>query len=235
MKNARRPALIGTVAIAAVVVGLPYARARADHMLRMPHGAEVLPGRATRMPLPPHHLVYGTPLDAPFAGMQRAYFGMGCFWGAEEHFFHLPGVVSTAVGYAAGVTPNPTYEEVTTGRTGHAEIVMVVFDPRRVTYADLLRVFWEGHDPTQGMRQGNDVGTNYRSVILTTDEQQARAARASRDAYSAVLESQGHHAITTEIAPLTAFYVAEGYHQQYCHVNPEGYCGHGGTGVPYPR
>jgi peptide-methionine (S)-S-oxide reductase len=187
------------------------------------------------MPLPPRHLVFGTPLDAPFPGMQRAIFGMGCFWGAEEHFFHLPGVVSTAVGYAAGTTPNPTYEEVSTGRTSHAEVVMVVFDPRRVTYDDLLRVFWEGHDPTQGMRQGNDVGTNYRSVILTFDEQQARAARSSRDAYDRVLESRGFHSITTEIAPATAFYFAEGYHQQYCHVNPEGYCAHGGTGVAYPR
>ena len=221
--------------LAAGMLAIPMAIAHGDHLMRLPTPQESLPGRATPMRLPPRHLVFNTPLDAQPAGMQRAIFGMGCFWGAEEHFFHLPGVVSTAVGYAGGTTRNPTYEEVTTGRTGHAEVVMVTFDPQRISYADLLRVFWEGHDPTQGMRQGNDRGTNYRSIVIATDERQLQQARASREVYNALLESRGMHSITTEIDASMPFYFAEGYHQQYCFVNPEGYCSHAGTGIPYPH
>jgi peptide-methionine (S)-S-oxide reductase len=187
------------------------------------------------MPVPSRHVVFGTPLDTPIAGTQQAIFGMGCFWGAEEYFFRTPGVVSTAVGYAGGSTPNPTYEEVCTGRTGHAEVVRVTFDPRRVSYEQLLRVFWENHVPTEGFRQGNDIGTQYRSVIFTSDDAQQRAAIASRDAYAAALRASGHGGeITTEIRPAPAFYFAEGYHQQYCAIHPDGYCEHGGTGVAFP-
>ncbi len=202
---------------------------------RMPKPEEVLPGRPTPIAHSGKHLVFGTPLDAaPPPGTQVAVFAMGCFWGAEQHFYHLPGVVSTAVGYSAGSTPNPTYEEVSTGRTGHAESVRVVYDPQKVSYQELLRAFWEGHDPTQGMRQGNDVGTEYRSVIVTFDDEQRRAALASRDAYARALSAAGQRAITTEIRDAAPFYFAEGYHQQYCVANPLGYCNHGGTGVKLP-
>jgi peptide-methionine (S)-S-oxide reductase len=232
----RRLGRFSLVAVAAVPVAIAVAASSvcAGGLARMPRTDEVLPGRSTATPLPARHEVYNTPLDAPFTGMERAIFGMGCFWGAEEYFFHTPGVVSTAVGYAGGGTPNATYEEVCSGLTGHAEVVRVIYDPRRVTYEQLLRVFWESHDPTQGMRQGNDVGTQYRSVIYTFSDSQLRAARASRDAYQQALRAAGRGNITTEIAEAGAFYFAEAYHQQYCARNPHGYCGHGGTGVRYP-
>jgi peptide-methionine (S)-S-oxide reductase len=179
--------------------------------------------------------VNGAPLEPPFPeGTELALFGLGCFWGAERKFWQTPGVVSTSVGYAGGATPNPSYEEVCSGRTGHAEAVRVVFDPRRVAYQELLRVFWEAHDPTQGMRQGNDVGTQYRSALYTYGDEQARAAAASRDAYGTALRAAGHGAITTEIAPAPEFHYAEDYHQQYLAKNPAGYCGIGGTGVACP-
>jgi peptide-methionine (S)-S-oxide reductase len=181
------------------------------------------------------HFVNGHPLEPPFPeGMRRALFGMGCFWGAEKKFWQTPGVFSTAVGYAAGATPNPTYREVCTGRTGHNETVLVVFDPARVSYEDLLRVFWESHDPTQGMRQGNDTGTQYRSGIYTFDEAQLAAAKASKAAFEKELVAAGYGAITTEILPAPAFTYAEDYHQQYLAKNPDGYCGLGGTGVSCP-
>ena len=195
---------------------------------------DALPGRSERMAVPARHFVSGAALEGLPAGMQEAVFGMGCFWGAEKGFWTIPGVVSTSVGYAGGTTPNPTYREVCSGRTGHTEVVRVVFDPARVRYEDLLRVFWEGHDPTQGMRQGNDVGTQYRSAIYTYGDEQQRAAEASRDAYDKVLRTAGYGAITTEIAPAPDYYFAEEYHQQYLAKNPDGYCGHGGTGVSCP-
>ena len=204
------------------------------HKLQLPSPAEALPGRSEALPVPARHPVLGTPLQPPFPGMQLATFAMGCFWGAEKRFWEAPGVHSTQVGYAGGHTPNPTYEEVCSGRTGHAEVVRVVFDPRATTYGALLRLFWEGHDPTQGMRQGADVGTQYRSAIYWHDEAQRRQADASRDAYGARLAAAGHGAITTEIAESPTFYYAEGYHQQYLAKNPGGYCGHGGTGVSCP-
>ena len=198
----------------------------------MPRPDEALPGRAEAMPVPDRHFVLGTPLRPPFPeGMQRAIFGLGCFWGAEKGFWSEPGVYATAVGYAGGFTPNPTYDEVCSGRTGHNEVVLVVYDPARVDYRRLLQVFWEAHDPTQGMRQGNDVGTQYRSGIYVLDPEQRAAAEASRDAYQAALSAAGHGAITTEILDAPPFYYAEGYHQQYLAKNPGGYCGHGGTGV----
>ncbi|BCO31124.1 peptide methionine sulfoxide reductase MsrA [Thiohalobacter sp. COW1] len=201
----------------------------------MPAPEEALPGREAAMPVPERHYVTGHPLVPPFpAGMEQAMFGMGCFWGAEKGFWELDGVYSTAVGYAGGYTPNPTYREVCSGMTGHNEVVRVVFDPRRIDYADLLRVFWEGHDPTQGMRQGNDVGTQYRSGIYTHGEEQRRLAEASRETYQAALHARGHGEITTEILPAPTFYYAEDYHQQYLAKNPGGYCGHGGTGVACP-
>ncbi len=200
----------------------------------MPSPGDALPGRSASMPLPEAHFVYGTPLDAPFEGMERVVVGLGCFWGAERRFWQAGGVVSTAVGYAGGYTPNPTYEEVCGGRTGHTEVVLVVFDPAKISFARLLARFWESHDPTQGMRQGNDVGTQYRSAIYTTTEEQARLVAASRDEYAAALARSGHGAITTEIAEAGAFYFAEGYHQQYLAKNPNGYCGLGGTGVSCP-
>jgi peptide-methionine (S)-S-oxide reductase len=200
--------------------------------LRIPTAADALPGRDTPMAVAETHFVNGASLRPPFpAGTQQAIFGMGCFWGAERKFWQTPGVVSTAVGYAGGATANPTYREVCSGQTGHAEVVLVVFDPARVTYEQLLPVFWENHDPTQGMRQGNDVGTQYRSAIYTVHASQATAARQSRDAYQQRLAAAGHGAITTEIAPAPAFYYAEDYHQQYLAKNPGGYCGLGGTGV----
>ncbi|ACG73215.1 peptide methionine sulfoxide reductase [Anaeromyxobacter sp. K] len=201
----------------------------------LPAAGEALPGRAEPMPVPEHHFVNGNRIVPPFpAGMELADFGLGCFWGAERVFWKLPGVYATAVGYAGGETPNPTYREVCTGRTGHAEVVRVVFDPARITYADLLKVFWESHDPTQGMRQGNDVGTQYRSAIHAHGEAQRRLADASREAYQAALAPRGRGAITTEIRAAPPFYYAEEYHQQYLAKNPEGYCGIGGTGVTCP-
>jgi peptide-methionine (S)-S-oxide reductase len=203
--------------------------------LRMPTADEALPGRTEKMPIPSSHEVLGTPLDAaPPAGMQEAVFGLGCFWGAERKFWKVPGVWSTAVGYAGGITPNPTYREVCSGQTGHTEVVRVIFDPKKVRYDELLRVFWENHDPTQGMRQGNDVGTQYRSAIYAYGDEQLRAAEASRAAYAEELRKAGHGAISTEIRLAPAFYYAEDYHQQYLHKNPDGYCGLGGTGVSCP-
>ena len=186
------------------------------------------------MPVPQTHHVTGGALEPHDPGLAQAMFGMGCFWGAEKMFWQTPGVVSTIVGYAGGPTPNPTYEEVCSGQTGHTEVVRVFFDPSRVSYDDLLRVFWEGHDPTQGMRQGNDVGTQYRSVIYYYDAAQREAAEASRAAYQQRLKSAGYGEITTEIADAPPFYYAEPYHQQYLSKNPNGYCGHGGTGVSCP-
>jgi peptide-methionine (S)-S-oxide reductase len=201
----------------------------------MPGPSDALPGRAEKMQVPETHFVTGARLEPPFpAGMERAVFGLGCFWGAERKFWELPGVYSTSVGYAGGYTPNPTYEEVCSGATGHAEVVMVVFDPAKVSYETLLRTFWENHDPTQGMRQGNDVGTQYRSAIYCYDDAQLRAAEASRKAYQAVLDKAGYGPITTEIRPAPEYYYAEDYHQQYLAKNPWGYCGIGGTGVACP-
>jgi peptide-methionine (S)-S-oxide reductase len=203
--------------------------------LTIPSPAEALPGRAERMPVPETHFVNKNRLHDPFPeGLARAVFGLGCFWGAEKKFWQQRGVYSTAVGYAAGPTPNPTYREVCTGMTGHNEVVLVVFDPRVVSYDDLLKVFWESHDPTQGMRQGNDVGTQYRSGIYYFDEGQKRAAEASRDAFQKQLAKAGYGAITTEIQPAPEFYYAEDYHQQYLAKKPDGYCGLGGTGVSCP-
>jgi peptide-methionine (S)-S-oxide reductase len=203
--------------------------------LKLPKPEESLPGRAEPMEVPARHFVNGAPLRPPYpAGTETALFGLGCFWGAERKFWQTPGVVSTAVGYAGGHTPNPTYREVCSGRTGHAEVVRVVFDPKTVRYEDLLKLFWESHDPTQGMRQGNDVGTQYRSAIYYDGEEQRRAAEASRDAYGKALAAAGHREITTEIAPAPEFYFAEDYHQQYLAKNPGGYCGIGGTGVACP-
>jgi peptide-methionine (S)-S-oxide reductase len=203
---------------------------------RMIDPDQALPGRDHRVfDVPATHAVLGTPLEPPFPdGLERAVLGLGCFWGAERLFWQMRGVYSTAVGYAGGYTPNPTYEEVCSGRTGHAEVVLAVFDPATVGYADLLRVFWEGHDPTQGMRQGNDVGTQYRSCIQVADDVQRKVAEASRDAYQRVLTAAGHGEITTEIVDAPPFWYAEDYHQQYLHKNPMGYCGLGGTGVSCP-
>jgi peptide-methionine (S)-S-oxide reductase len=196
---------------------------------------QALPGRPHPIPTAERHFVTGRPLAAPVPeGMEEAFFGMGCFWGAERLFWKLPGVWLTMVGYGAGFTPNPTYEEVCTGRTGHSELVRVIYDPRVIPYAELLRVFWENHDPTQGMRQGNDRGTQYRSGIYPTTPAQEAAALASREAYQARLTAAGYGAITTEIRPVGAFYMAEDYHQQYLAKNPNGYCGIGGTGVSCP-
>jgi peptide-methionine (S)-S-oxide reductase len=199
---------------------------------RMPSPDRALPGRDEEMPVPARHYVNGAPLKAPFpAGLQQAMFGMGCFWGAEKKFWPLPGVYTTAVGYAGGYTPNPTYREVCSGLTGHNEVVLVVFDPAKTSYDDLLRVFWENHDPTQGMRQGNDVGTQYRSGIYVFSDEQRAAAERSRDAYASSLHAHGYGEITTEILEAPPFYYAEEYHQQYLARNPGGYCGLGGTGV----
>lgn len=198
----------------------------------LPSPNDALPGRDTPMPVPEKHFVNGRPLKPPFpANMQRALFGLGCFWGAEKRFWEQPGVYTTAVGYAGGYTANPTYQEVCTGDTGHNEVVMVIFDPDAISYARLLASFWEGHDPTQGMRQGNDVGTQYRSGIYTYDDEQQRIACASRDEYQKALSTAGYGPISTEILPAPDFYYAEDYHQQYLAKNPAGYCGHGGTGV----
>ncbi len=201
----------------------------------MPRPEEALPGRDTPIAVPDRHLVLGTPITPPFPeGTERAIFGMGCFWGAERTFWQAPGIYTTAVGYAGGFTPNATYEEVCSGRTGHAEVVLAVFHTEQTSYEEMLRVFWENHDPTQGMRQGNDVGTQYRSAIYWTSEAQREAALASRERYQAELTRAGYGRITTEIAPAGPFYYAEAYHQQYLARNPSGYCGLGGTGVACP-
>ena len=200
--------------------------------LVLPSSEDALPGRSFAIPVTHNHTVLGTPFMGPFAEhLEVAQFGLGCFWGAERVFWKVPGVYTTAVGYAAGHTPNPTYQEVCTGHTGHNEVVLVVFDPTRLSYTDLLRVFWESHDPTQGMRQGNDWGTQYRSGIYTYSEAQAEAARVSKDDYDHRLEAAGYGGITTEIQAASEFYYAEEPHQQYLDKNPEGYCGIGGTGV----
>jgi peptide-methionine (S)-S-oxide reductase len=202
---------------------------------RLPLPEQALPGRPEPMQVPEAHFVNGARLSAPFPdGLERAVFGMGCFWGAEKKFWQLPGVYSTAVGYAAGSTPNPTYREVCSGMTGHNEVVLVVFDPRKVSYDTLLKTFWENHDPTQGMRQGNDVGTQYRSGIYYFSDAQREAAERSREAYGERLRARGFGRITTEIVPAPEFYYAEDYHQQYLAKNPDGYCGIGGTGVSCP-
>jgi peptide-methionine (S)-S-oxide reductase len=200
--------------------------------LRLPTPQEALPGRTEPIPTASRHFVSGRPLHGPYPdGMQGAYFGMGCFWGVERLFWQMPGVWVTAAGYQGGITPNPTYRETCTGLTGHAETVLVVFDPGQVSYGDLLRVFWESHDPTQGMRQGNDVGTTYRSAIYTTSDAQQDEAEASRAAYQAALSAAGRGGVTTQIAPAPIFYFAEEEHQQYLAKNPDGYCGLRGTGV----
>jgi peptide-methionine (S)-S-oxide reductase len=200
---------------------------------QMPTAAEALKGRSDKMPVPQaHHVLKGAPLEPPFpANTETAMFGLGCFWGAEKKFWRVPGVYTTAVGYAAGHTPNPTYREVCTGLTGHNEVVLVVFDPAMVSYEDLLKTFWEAHDPTQGMRQGGDVGTQYRSGIYYYGDAQRAAAERSRDEYQRALSKAGYGKITTEILPAPEFYYAEDYHQQYLSKNPDGYCGLGGTGV----
>ena len=200
---------------------------------KMPTAADAIKGRAERMPVPPqHHVLKNATIEGPYpAGTEKAMFGLGCFWGAEKKFWQVPGVHTTAVGYAAGFTQNPTYREVCSGMTGHNEVVQVVFDPKKVSYDDLLKTFWENHDPTQGMRQGNDVGTQYRSGIYYFDDAQRGAAERSRDEYQRALTKAGYGAITTEILPAPEFYFAEDYHQQYLSKNPDGYCGIGGTGV----
>ena len=201
----------------------------------MPGPDEALPGRATEMAVPAKHFVNGHPLKAPFPeGLEMAMFGMGCFWGAERKFWQAEGVYSTAVGYAAGLTPNPTYQEVCSGLTGHNEVVLVVFDPKQITYEQILKIFWESHDPTQGMRQGNDFGTQYRSGLYYFGEAQRQAAEASRDMFQQALNAKHYGDITTEVLPAPAFYYAEDYHQQYLAKNPAGYCGLGGTGVSCP-
>jgi peptide-methionine (S)-S-oxide reductase len=203
--------------------------------LTLPSSAEALSGREESMPVPERHYINGHPLRPPFPDhMRQAMFGMGCFWGAERKFWTLPGVYTTAVGYAGGLTPNPTYREVCSGLTGHNEIVLVVYDPAIIGYEELLRVFWESHDPTQGMRQGNDIGTQYRSGIYVFDGEQRAAALASRTKYQAGLSARSYGGITTEIVDAPEFYYAEDYHQQYLAKNPQGYCGLGGTGVCYP-
>ena len=208
---------------------------QSSRKLELPSPDEALPGRSQQMPVPKAHFVSSAPLEPPFPeGTELALFGLGCFWGAERRFWKTPGVVSTSVGYAGGFTPNPTYEEVCSGRTGHAEVVRVVFDPTRVAYEELLRVFWESHDPTQGMRQGNDVGTQYRSAIYTHGGEQKAKAEASREAYQKALAAAGHGAITTEVRAAPEYYYAEDYHQQYLAKNPGGYCGLGGTGIKCP-
>jgi len=201
----------------------------------LPDRSDALPGRDTAMPISERHFVSGNPLQPPFPdNMQQAVFGLGCFWGAERRFWETDGVYTTAAGYAGGVTPNATYEEVCSGGTGHAEVVLVVYDPAFVSFEELLRVFWESHDPTQGMRQGNDVGTQYRSAIYTMNDNQQSVARQSLTAYEAELRAAGHGEVSTEITPLETFYYAEDYHQQYLAKNPAGYCGIGGTGVSCP-
>ena len=205
------------------------------HKTNMVAPEDALPGRDEPLAVPDRHEVLGTPLRPPFPdGLEQVVFGMGCFWGAERIFWRLPGVYTTAVGYAGGYTPNPTYEEVCSAKTGHAEVVLVAFDPKEISFEEILRAFWEGHDPTQGMRQGNDVGTQYRSALYWTSEAQREAAEASRNRYAAELRDAGYGEITTELAPAGDFFYAEDYHQQYLAKNPGGYCGIGGTGVACP-
>ncbi|WAJ38152.1 peptide-methionine (S)-S-oxide reductase MsrA [Pseudomonas sp. GOM7] len=205
------------------------------HKLALPTPEQALPGRAEALPVADTHHVNGNPIKPPFpAGLQQAVFGLGCFWGAERRFWQQPGVFSTAVGYAGGFTPNPTYDEVCSGLTGHSEVVLVVFDPGQTSFEKLLKVFWEAHDPTQGMRQGNDRGTQYRSAIYCQDEAQLKAALASQARFQSELDKASIGAITTEIAKAPTFYYAETYHQQYLAKNPNGYCGLGGTGVCLP-
>jgi peptide-methionine (S)-S-oxide reductase len=201
---------------------------------RLPAPAEALPGRSAPIQVAARHAVLGTPMLGPFAApLQSVLFGLGCFWGAERLFWRLPGVHATSVGYAGGHTPNATYEEVCSGQTGHAEVVQVVYDPAKIDFETLLKAFWEAHDPTQGMRQGNDIGTQYRSVIYTTTAEQLAAAQASKQRYESALRAAGRRPITTEIAPAPAYYLAEDYHQQYLHKNPDGYCGLAGCGIRY--
>jgi peptide-methionine (S)-S-oxide reductase len=208
---------------------------RNDLKIRMPDASDALPGRSESMPVPARHFVNGAQMQGPFpAHLRNAMFGMGCFWGAERKFWQTAGVYTTAVGYAGGHTSNPTYREVCSGLTGHNEVVLVVYDPALIEYDALLKIFWESHDPTQGMRQGNDVGTQYRSGIYYYGEEQRRAAEASRDAYQRLLSEAGYGSITTEILPAPEFFYAEEYHQQYLAKNPGGYCGLGGTGVSCP-
>lgn len=208
----------------------------ASKKMEMVEASEALPGRETPMPVPAAHFVNGNPIKGPFPDhLETAIFGMGCFWGAERLFWELPGVYTTAVGYAGGHTLNPTYEETCSARTGHSEVVLVVFDPKRISYENLLTVFWENHKPNQGMRQGNDMGTQYRSVIYTTTEEQMTQALATKDAFEAALLKAGQNRITTEIRADQEFYYAEDYHQQYLAKNPNGYCGISGTGVTCPR
>ncbi len=202
--------------------------------LEIPRKEDALPGRSQRMKVAAKHFVTGQPLDAAFEGHGKVLVAMGCFWGAERKFWQAPGVVSTSVGYVAGHTPNPSYEEVCSGHTGHTEAVRAIFDPAKTSYAEMLRIFWESHDPTQGMRQGNDVGTQYRSGLYYYDEEQKAMALASRDAFQKELDTAGYGPITTEIAPAPEYYFAEDYHQQYLAKNPGGYCGLGGTGVSCP-
>ena len=203
--------------------------------LRIPTSDAALPGRDAAIPVPEKHYVNGNPLTPPFpAGLEQAVFGMGCFWGVERKFWQTPGVFTTAVGYAGGYTPNPTYKEVCSGMTGHTEVVLVVFDPKQTAYEEMLKIFWENHDPTQGMRQGNDAGTQYRSAIHTFSAEQQQAAEASRTAFQDGLTAAGYGRITTEIVQAPSFYYAEDYHQQYLAKNPGGYCGMGGTGVSCP-
>jgi peptide-methionine (S)-S-oxide reductase len=205
------------------------------HKTNMIDAADALPGREDALAVPDRHDVLGTPLKPPFPeGLETAVFGLGCFWGAERVFWQAPGVYTTAVGYAGGYTPNPSYEEVCSARTGHAEVVLVVFDPKQTSYDAILRLFWENHDPTQGMRQGNDVGTQYRSAIYTTSDAQLEAAESSKRVFQRELSGAGYGEVTTEIAPLKDFFYAEDYHQQYLAKNPNGYCGLGGTGVSCP-
>jgi len=212
-----------------------FFEAMAGTKTQMIDPADAFPGRDEPMPVPPQHLVLQTPLEPPFPeGYETAVFGMGCFWGAERMFWQTLGVYTTAVGYAGGYTPNPTYEEVCTAKTGHSEVVLVVFDPSKISYADLLRVFWEGHDPTQGMRQGADIGTQYRSVAYWNSEEQRDAIERTRDAFQVVLNDAGYGPITTEVGEAPEFYYAEYYHQQYLEWNKNGYCGIGGTGLSCP-
>ena len=202
--------------------------------IRMPTKEEALPGRADKMPVAAKHTVLGTSMEELPEGARQAMFGMGCFWGVERKFWKVPGVISTHVGYAGGYTPNPTYREVCSGMPGHNEVVRVIYDPEKISYADLLKVFWENHDPTQGMRQGNDAGTQYRSGIYAYDAEQRAAAERTKETYQAKLREAGYGAITTEIVDAPPFYYAEDYHQQYLDKNPDGYCGVGGTGVSCP-
>ncbi len=223
---------LAAVTVGAIAVAFPLA---AQHSTEMPSREQALPGRSTPLPTASTHFVFHTPLKGPFpAGSQQAIFAMGCFWAAERRFWSIDGVISTAAGYSGGYTPNPTYEEVSSGRTGHAESVLVVFDPHRVTYEQLLRTFWEAHDPTQVMRQGADIGTQYRSAIFATTPEQLRIAERSREVYQRALDRAHFGPIATEIRRAGSFYYAEDYHQQYLAKNPNGYCGHGGTGVSCP-